>query len=145
MKLRIRDVLKDGIDYEATVRPSEIGISEEFIDLESPVFVKGRLERVNDFILAELAITYTSDTICARCLENIHGDVTIPGKFDMEFSPGDEYVDLGVWVKDEILMAYTPRTLCREDCKGICQGCGAYLNEENCECHNQPNGDKVPQ
>jgi len=30
------------------------------------------------------------------------------------------------------------KLLCREDCQGICPGCGANLNQEACRCGEKP-------
>jgi len=37
-------------------------------------------------------------------------------------------------IKEEILLSLPYRSLCREDCKGICQVCGTNLNKETCMC-----------
>jgi len=35
-------------------------------------------------------------------------------------------------------MALPVKTLCRENCKGLCDGCGHDLNEGDCGCNHQP-------
>ena len=39
-----------------------------------------------------------------------------------------------VFVYNEILMRFPMKTLCREDCKGLCLKCGKNLNEGECGC-----------
>ncbi len=134
MNIKIREILSGGLTYEDQVKPVDLGLTEEFIDLEKPIKVKGRLERVDEFVLVKIDVTYTADTVCARCLEVRHGEVTSHYEFEIEFKPGDEFVNLGERIREEILMGHPSRSLCREDCKGICPGCGAYLNEEECQC-----------
>ena len=46
---------------------------------------------------------------------------------------GDE-VDLGGVLREELLLAMPTKVVCKEDCKGICGGCGAELNHEECTC-----------
>src|SRR5215213_1677197 len=43
-------------------------------------------------------------------------------------------VDLDELVREQILLALPSRHLCREDCKGLCQKCGANLNDAPCSC-----------
>jgi uncharacterized protein len=43
-------------------------------------------------------------------------------------------VDVGEILREELLLAVPAKTLCDEDCKGICSGCGAELNSEECSC-----------
>lgn len=46
---------------------------------------------------------------------------------------GDD-VDLAAVLREELLLAMPGKLVCREDCKGICSGCGAELNHEECTC-----------
>ncbi|MCO4772868.1 MAG: DUF177 domain-containing protein [Deltaproteobacteria bacterium] len=46
---------------------------------------------------------------------------------------GDE-VDLGGILQEELLLATPTKLVCKEECKGICGGCGAELNSEPCTC-----------
>lgn len=43
-------------------------------------------------------------------------------------------VDIDDILREQAYLAVPLRTLCREDCKGICAGCGAFLNTEPCRC-----------
>lgn len=43
-------------------------------------------------------------------------------------------VDLEPVVREQILLAVPMRALCNEDCKGLCQVCGADRNVEDCGC-----------
>ena len=46
----------------------------------------------------------------------------------------DGAVDLDELVREQILLALPTRSLCREDCKGLCPKCGADLNAGRCSC-----------
>ncbi|MBF0122672.1 MAG: DUF177 domain-containing protein [Candidatus Omnitrophica bacterium] len=137
MRVRLREIVEGGLDIVDQAAPKDLDLKEEFINLEKPIIVKGHLERVSDFVLAKLTVTYTLDTVCARCLDPIDGDVSFDFEADLPFKMGDKHVDLGARVREEILTGYVPRVLCKEDCQGICQGCGVYLNTEKCECNNK--------
>ena len=43
-------------------------------------------------------------------------------------------LDVDSLVKTEIYVHMPMKVLCREDCKGICNRCGANLNRETCDC-----------
>ena len=43
-------------------------------------------------------------------------------------------VDMTIPVMQEIILNLPTRVLCKEDCKGICNRCGANLNFETCDC-----------
>lgn len=86
---------------------------------------------------------------CDRCLEPVIQkiDIEFSREFDMgqteeqrvealdeiSFISGNNfYVD--DFVYGEILMNLPMKVLCKEDCKGICNRCGANLNRETCDC-----------
>ena len=110
----------------------------------TPVLLKvvADLQKVDNFVLGKLAVTFICENHCARCLERLSREVTAQYEVDLEFNDGDEWIDLGARVREEMLMGYFPRVLCREDCKGICSGCGVDLNTEECECNEGHKGSK---
>jgi uncharacterized protein len=91
---------------------------------------------------------------CARCLEPVMQDVA--RSFDLlyrpqgsdaghaELSVTDAEAEIGYYtgkgveledvLREQILLALPLRTLCREDCKGLCPQCGKNLNEGPCAC-----------
>ncbi len=135
MKIRIRDIVSGGIRVDHTVKAQEIGlVEEEFIDPDSVLRIVADLQKVNNFVLAKANVTFVAENHCARCLERLSRATTMALDIDFEFAPRDEWIDLGDRVRVELLMGVFPRALCREDCKGLCQGCGVDLNTEPCEC-----------
>ncbi len=91
---------------------------------------------------------------CARCLEPVIQDVA--RKFDLLYRPqGTDvgpaersvasaesevsyYEGNGILLEDvlreQMLLAIPLKTVCREDCKGLCSHCGGNLNVEQCSC-----------
>ena len=43
-------------------------------------------------------------------------------------------IDVGAILREQAFLAVPVRTLCAEDCKGLCPVCGALLKNENCSC-----------
>jgi uncharacterized protein len=41
-------------------------------------------------------------------------------------------------LREQVLLSLPARTLCREDCKGLCPRCGHNLNTDPCECDPAP-------
>src|SRR5271157_6076715 len=91
---------------------------------------------------------------CARCLEPVEHH--LKGHFDLIFRPlGVDggaperaistseteigyYQDGGLSLEDvlreQVLLSLPARSLCREDCKGLCPRCGADRNTQSCNC-----------
>lgn len=46
----------------------------------------------------------------------------------------EDEIDLGPYIWEELVFAQPSRFICKEDCKGMCPGCGANLNTGVCTC-----------
>jgi uncharacterized protein len=46
----------------------------------------------------------------------------------------NDRLDLRIVLGEELLLALPSKPLCMDDCRGICAGCGAELNEQECSC-----------
>jgi uncharacterized protein len=58
---------------------------------------------------------------------------------DVEISAyDDDVIDLGGVFREQLLLQLPMRYICREECKGLCPGCGADLNIEECRCEPLP-------
>lgn len=78
---------------------------------------------------------------CDRCLEPVPVRVQLSVDMEVDFADkessafADGYVvDVDMLLYPEIIMNLPMKTLCREDCKGICRKCGINLNEGSCDC-----------
>ena len=43
-------------------------------------------------------------------------------------------IDFTDILNEMVILNLPIKNLCKEDCKGICAGCGADLNENKCQC-----------
>lgn len=87
---------------------------------------------------------------CVRCLEPARLELAVdsrevdqPGTGDEELhSPyvEDGKLDVGRWANDALVLALPAQPLCREDCAGLCAGCGASLNDADPEEHKHGGG-----
>ncbi len=91
---------------------------------------------------------------CDRCLEPFSYPLDYPfrlflasagsdsGESEVALSEEDLYtsffngneVDLDDIVREQIYLSLPMKTLCSEDCPGLCPKCGANLKEASCEC-----------
>jgi hypothetical protein len=86
---------------------------------------------------------------CFRCLEPVTFTINIDSTKDMDMNKTaeekiaeldeDYYLegtsfDTEVLIHNEVLVNLPMKVLCRENCKGICNRCGANLNLGSCKC-----------
>lgn len=92
---------------------------------------------------------------CDKCLEPVPYEINIDYFKDLDMNKSSEekiaeldeevYLegtkfDSDVFVYNEILVSLPMKVLCKEDCKGICNRCGANLNMGSCKCDNAEPG-----
>lgn len=53
------------------------------------------------------------------------------------FRDGVPCVDLAAVAWEEFALALPSAPLCQQNCKGLCAGCGANLNDGQCACHKE--------
>jgi len=83
---------------------------------------------------------------CDRCLHpsqiQIDTDFTFYLTNDPEREDADRLfiedgmLNLNEVARDCVLLAFPSQILCDEDCPGLCEICGADLNETDCDCDN---------
>lgn len=86
---------------------------------------------------------------CWRCLDDARVPIEIDAReflaagrdpdarFDEDLDSvyvEDDHVDVALWVRDAFAEAVPPTVLCREDCAGLCPGCGVNRNTTSCDC-----------
>ena len=114
-------------------------------EFSSPISVTGVLTLSGKNAFASGEIAYSLNARCSRCLSEFIFDKV--EEFDEEFSEDDTLedaykfskgiIDLTEMVREKVILSMPLTVLCKEDCKGICLGCGANLNETQCKCNKE--------
>lgn len=148
MKINIQHV-KENIgaeqDFHFSFSPSKLFEQSEHVWVQDPVEVSGRV--VNDGLLLKVSgiIKFTAKFECDRCLEKYTTDyeISFGEKFheaaidgrvdDMSVYQGD-YIDITELLIESIVLAKPLKTVCCEECQGLCPKCGINLNLSTCAC-----------
>ena len=132
-----------------------------------PLAVKGRADLIvehrgpRDLVHdIRLRATYSGpfELQCARCLDPVLD--LLYGEFDLIFRPHaadadaaeraitEEETEIGYYdgsgllledvVREQVLLSLPSRTLCQQDCKGLCPRCGGNRNGSDCHCDEAP-------
>lgn len=156
-----RDIQEEGLEIDEELSAEDLALIAENDTVYKPlsghlklhVEAIGEDVRVGGFISAQISAT------CVSCLDEFTVDQKIP--LELYFSPGevekmpaegeaelilndedcgidhynpDEPLELGR-IAVELLSVELPiNPRCKDDCKGLCQDCGANLNHEKCNC-----------
>ncbi|MCX7995409.1 MAG: DUF177 domain-containing protein [candidate division WOR-3 bacterium] len=106
-------------------------------------------------ISANFVIQFSVDLICARCLvsftkefdeslylEYVAGRDPLLSSERVELKSGDidkvyytgNDIDIGLGIRETIVLAIPSAPLCNKECRGLCLVCGKNLNKEKCDC-----------
>lgn len=138
------DVVSISFDFEEP----KINYYGEIIEFNEPVKVLGEAKRIGDQLFLEMEIKVSITTFCARCLKEVSRSqliktfdelLPISKEKDVEqdesvYFYDSHHIDLMAYSKEQLLINLPYKTICQEDCAGICTRCGRDLNIESCEC-----------
>ena len=127
--------IKEGAPIELAAEYDPRRLELDFVDWHylSKVFLTGCAERILNTVTFRGSLTGRVEQVCARCLEPIPRDISMPFNLAYEIRE-EEVVDTTGDLRDILLLDHPERFLCRDDCKGICARCGVNLNRESCHC-----------
>ncbi len=127
----------------------ELDLSSVAVDgvnpMPKPVRVKAEAVNTAGAVRLIIKAEFLYSRPCDRCfspsdrnmsLEFEHNLVTsLSGDSNDDYVETPDYMlDLDELARADILLELPLKYLCREDCKGLCQSCGANLNEGDCGC-----------
>ena len=139
-------------DYELMLEtdPEDTASILYGVSFPSPMKVKGDITNTAGYMRMQLTASLDYEAKCARGLADVDGSFT----FDLEKTVApkevladldedrlddyaiieDGFLDVDMYVREQLEMEFPLRFLCHDDCKGLCQRCGKNLNEGECDC-----------
>lgn len=111
-----------------------------------PVAVEGRVRNMAGAMVLEARLDTVLSLVCDRCARPFEREKTVEYEtllaLSLENGENDDIVlldkdgtlELDDLMRETFLLEMDTKTLCSEDCRGICPGCGADLNTERCRC-----------
>ncbi|GAA0078022.1 DUF177 domain-containing protein [Clostridium sp. CTA-5] len=147
MKIRVSDLISrkersKKIDYKFQMPKFEF--EGDIITPISDCEVVGVIKSDKDILIMEAKAIVTLEMICSRCLDTFIYpiDIDIEERFtnNNELQSEeiiivlDDVLDITEIVENNIISTLPIKRLCKDDCKGLCQECGANLNKESCSC-----------
>lgn len=114
-----------------------------------PVAVEGDVRSTADLLELFLTARTTLDAVCDRCGKAFFQDKRVEYRCmlaeELQNGENDEIVlledgkaDAGDLARTAFILGMDSKTLCSEDCKGLCPRCGADWNLGPCSCGKEP-------
>lgn len=156
MKIILDNIKEEGLQWEGKVSLDEKRLTE-CSSCSEPADVKVEIYPVNNYYRMTGEISGIAELQCSRCLEGFQKPYHL--KFEevivkeplsgeelekelniddmnVSFNHGEE-INLSDVITEQYLLDLPMKTLCSEDCKGLCSVCGENLNLKTCNCYKE--------
>jgi uncharacterized protein len=166
MLITLLDLEREPVSFDTSIPAGAIDYGSEATQI-GPLAVRGQAELLREHrgpkeVIADIRIRAhwqgDFEAPCARCLDPVRH--ALGGDFDLLFRPlgvdagpaerslGAPDTEIGYYqeeglvledvLREQVLLSLPARSLCRQDCKGLCPRCGRNLNSEPCTCEERP-------
>ena len=153
MRVELENLKGGKGEFAHIYQPDELNPIDERVQLTEPAAVNGRVRIAGNEVFVKGHIDTRAQVECDRCLQPV--ELPVNSDFALDYISGTDYessaaaelteadlsvsvfdgaIDIDEIVKEQILLTVPTRTLCREDCKGICPECGIDRNTGECSC-----------
>ena len=141
----------ESLSFAGTYNLPELVQGVDTYTFEHPLTWEVTVSNTGGALLVTGIVTADAVTSCVRCLEpaeyrlegEVEGYYLIPDsdvelteeeKEEYELLGEDHIIDLSPLFVAALSLELPHTPLCDDDCKGLCAGCGANLNVEECTC-----------
>lgn len=133
MKIKVSDIREEGLELSEEIDISDLEMETAEGKLSGPVRVNARFIRQGNDIMVDGNFSLELDLACDRCLVGFKRNMQQDFHFDYNLGK-EELLDITDDLRQEIVLDFPLKMLCRENCKGLCPHCGMNLNEGECNC-----------
>jgi uncharacterized protein len=142
MIIQISKISKDGSTFQGALSPHEVGFEGyEMVHPAGDLAYHLKVELIGTEILLRGSTRLPVECTCVRCGE-MFSTMLEDSSFlrAYECKPEMFELDLSEDLRESIILVLPPHPVCREDCRGLCSGCGINLNRDNCTCKQETGG-----
>ena len=147
MRLDVKPIINtpgDGIAFDEELDLSDVDFGG-VCPAVRPVSVAGTVRNIAGMLRLHFDEETVLSCVCDRCGEafekpyRVSLDTMLAEELEDEDNDDillltDGELDLDELARETFILNMDTKTLCREDCKCLCSGCGANLNREACRC-----------
>ncbi len=139
MKFLLQEITEAGITQQEDFSASQWDLDSFDVQFPGMLHFQATARKL-DTKIQVLANIHTVQKIhCSRCLEYVDRDFSFQCEvfYDSEHLKPSDYLDIDAGVREELLLDFPMKVICRQDCAGLCPCCGANLNLKKCTCLQQ--------
>jgi uncharacterized protein len=132
VKIRPRDIPRDGLTLHEDVVLDQIGLDQFGLHFKPPAAIDASVMREGVAVQVKARFQGTARLACFRCLKEF--DENFDRSYTFMFNADQHEIDITEAVRQEVTLDFPAQQLCSKTCKGLCPRCGKDLNEGTCSC-----------
>ncbi|MFH0918438.1 MAG: YceD family protein [Candidatus Omnitrophota bacterium] len=134
MKIIINQVSAEGLYLEEEIKPEELDLETDLIKFRHPLKLAARITRITNALSVDLNIKAVICADCSRCLSEFEWVFDKDVQLSYALDSSDVFIDLKPNIREEIILDYPIKPLCKLSCQGLCVKCGKNKNQGGCNC-----------
>ena len=134
MKIDVNKIPPEGVILNEEISPGELDLETDLVKFHQPLKIKLEASRITNAVTVRLHLGSLISASCSRCLNEFELCLKKNLSLSYPVNKQETIIDLGPDIREEIILDYPIKPLCRPDCKGLCLKCGKNLNEGGCYC-----------
>jgi len=134
MKINLNNIPAEGLFLREEISAKKLDLETADVKFSGPIRVEAEVQRITNAVSIDLALDTTIDFICGRCLTEFEFRLKKNLRLNYQINQSDQTLDIDPDIREEIILDYPIKPLCKPDCHGLCPRCGKNLNEGGCSC-----------
>jgi uncharacterized protein len=134
VKITINQVPAEGLYLEEQIDPSVLDLNTDLIKVRPPLKLSAQINRITNALTVDLNINGVISADCSRCLNEFEWVFNKDLRLTYPLETSDVFIDLSPDIREEIILEYPIKPLCKVNCQGLCLKCGKNKNEGGCNC-----------
>ncbi len=136
MKIDINQIPVEGLTIKEGFSAGQLELETDTVKFRGQIKAEAQISRITNAVTVGLVLNASMLVICSRCLDEFNTDVKRSLRISYPADQSEPVIDLDPEIREEIILDYPIKPLCKPDCKGLCVKCGDNLNEGICKCRN---------
>lgn len=121
-------------NFQETLAPAEFDLGTSEVKYKGNINISTDAKKDMELVSTKTHFSATAEFTCSRCLKEF--DQIIEKEFAVQYplDKSQQFIDVSQDIRQEIILGYPVKFLCKVDCRGICPNCGQDLNSGECKC-----------
>lgn len=134
IKININQIPSEGLTIEQSLDAKDLDLQIPGVNFSQPLGIKLKAYMITNAVTANVELETKINSVCSRCLTELNRDLNRRFDFNYSVNSQQNYIDLTEDIREELILCFPMKSLCRVDCRGLCPKCGKDLNQDECNC-----------